>query len=195
VELTGLRDDVAHVVATLDISERRVCGLLGIAVSNFRYHSVRNDKDLRTRLVELARDNPRYGYRRLHILLADDGAVINHKRVWRVYREAGLAVKRRKRKRLVRVGRPLAPATEMNEEWAINFVSDALATGRAIRVLSAVDAFTRQCVALEADTSFASRRVTRVLEKAISRYGWPKRIRCDNGLNDYRLKAGRIRYD
>jgi putative transposase len=121
------------------------------------------------------------GYRRLHILLADDGEAINHKRVLRVYREAGLAVKRRKRKRLVRVGRPLEPATQMNEEWAMDFVSDALATGRAIRVLSVVDAFTRLCVALEADTSFASRRVTRVLEKAMSQYGWPKRIRCDNG--------------
>jgi putative transposase len=174
---------VAHVVATFDISERRACGLLGIAVSSFRYRSVRNDEDLRKRPVELARDNPRYGYRRLHILLADDGEAINHKRVLRVYREAGLAVKRRKRKRLVRVGRPLEPATQMNEEWAMDFVSDALATGRAIRVLSVVDAFTRLCVALEADTSFASRRVTRVLEKAMSQYGWPKRIRCDNGLN------------
>jgi putative transposase len=172
---------VAHIVATFEISERHACGLLGIAVSSFRYRSVGNDEDLRHRLVELARDNPRFGYRRLHVLVAGDGEVINHKRLWRVYREAGLAVKRRKRKRLVRVGRPLEPAVEMNEEWAIDFVSDALATGRAIRVLSVVDAFTRLCVALEADTSFASRRVTRVLEKAMSQYGWPKRIRCDNG--------------
>jgi putative transposase len=78
---------VAHVVATFDISRRRACGLLGIAVSSFRYRSVRNDEDLRKRLVELARDNPRYGYRRLHILLADDGEAINHKRVLRVYRK------------------------------------------------------------------------------------------------------------
>ena len=83
-----------------------------------------------------------------------------------------MSVKRRKRKRLVRVGRPLEPVTQANEEWAIDFASDTLATGRAIRVLSVVDALTRKCVALEADTSFASRRVTRVLEKAMSEYGW-----------------------
>jgi putative transposase len=172
---------VAHLIATFDISERRACGLLGIAASSCRYRSVRNDEDLRNRLVELARDKPRYGYRRLHALLARDGDAVNHKRVWRVYREAGLSVKRRKRKRLVRVGRPLEPATQVNEEWAIDFASDALASGRAIRVLSVVDAFSRQCVALEADTSFASRRVTRVLDRAMREYGWPKRIRCDNG--------------
>lgn len=172
---------MAHIVATFEISGRRACGLLGIAVSSFRYRSVRNDEDLRDRLVELARDKPRYGYRRLHVLLGREGEVVNHKRVWRVYREAGLSVKRRKRKRLVRVGRPLEPVTQINEEWAIDFASDALATGRAIRVLSVVDAFSRQCVALEADTSFASRRVTRVLDKAMNAYGWPKRIRCDNG--------------
>ena len=110
----------------------------------------------------------------MHVLLARKGDVVNRKRVWRVYREAGSSVKRRRRKHLVRVGQPLEPATEMNQEWAIDFASDALATGRAIRVLSIVDAFTRRCVALEADTSFASRRVTRVLEKAMSEYGWPE---------------------
>jgi putative transposase len=71
--------------------------------------------------------------------------------------------------------------TDANEEWALDFVSDAIASGRSIRLLSVVDAYTRECVALEADTSFASRRVTRVLEKAIAQRGRPQRIRCDNG--------------
>jgi len=115
------------------------------------------------------------------VLLARDGAVVNHKRVWRIYRQAGLSVKRRKRKRLVRIGRQLEAVTQVNEEWAIDFASDSLATGRAIRVLSVVDACTRQCLALEADTSFASRRVTQVLEEAMSEYEWPRRIRCYNG--------------
>lgn len=142
---------------------------------------MQRDEDLRQKLIELAREKPRYGYRRLHILLSREGEVVNHKRVWRVYQPAGLSVKRRKRKRLQRIGRPLEPVTQANEEWAIDFVSDALATGRVIRVLSVLDAYTRQCLALEADTSFASRRVTRVLEKAMREYGWPRRIRCDNG--------------
>jgi putative transposase len=106
---------------------------------------------------------------------------VNHKRVWRVYHEAGLSVKRRKRKRLVRVGRPLEAATDRNEEWALDFVSDSIATGRAIRLLNIADAYTRECLALEVDTSFASRRVTRVLERVIDERGMPRRIRCDNG--------------
>ena len=181
MELAGLREDVAHLKATFELSERRACGLIGIAVSTYRYRGFPADDGLRQKLIELAREKPRYGYRRLHVLLARDGEVVNHKRVWRVYREAGLSVKRRKRKRLVRIGRPLEAATQINEEWAIDFASDALATGRSIRVFSVVDACTRQCLALEADTSFASRRVTRVLERAVSEYGWPRRIRCDNG--------------
>lgn len=154
---------------------------MGIAVSTFRYRCRQSDEELRRKLLELAQEKTRYGYRRLHVLLRREGEFVNHKRVWRVYREAGLSVKRRKRKRLVPVGRPLEAATRGNEEWAIDFASDALATGRAIRVLSVVDAYTRQCLALEADTSFQSRRVTRVLDKALSEHGWPRRIRCDNG--------------
>jgi transposase InsO family protein len=105
----------------------------------------------------------------LGVAAADQGAallgdepVVNHKRVFRVYQEAGLAVKRRKRERLVRVGNPLEPATFTNEEWALDFVSDAIAAGRRIRLLNAADAYTRECLALEVDTSFASLRVTRV---------------------------------
>jgi len=81
----------------------------------------------------------------------------------------------------VRVGRPLEAATRANEEWALDFVSDGIASGRHIRLLGVVDAFTRECVALEVDTSFASQRVTRVLDRALSERGWPQRIRCDNG--------------
>jgi putative transposase len=166
---------------TFELSERRACGLIGMAVSTYRYRGMEADGGLREKLIELARAKPRYGYRRLHVLLWRDGEWVNHKRVWRVYREAGLSVKRRKRKRLQRVGRPLEAVTQSNEEWAIDFASDALAAGRPIRVLSVVDAFTRECLALEADTSFASRRVTRVLDRAIQKHGGPRRIRLDNG--------------
>ena len=117
--------------------------------------------------MTLAREKTRYGYRRLHVLLLRTGMIANHKRVWRVYHEAGLSVKRRKRKRLVRVGRPLELVSAPNQEWALDFASDRLATGRSLRVLSVIDAFTRECIALEVDTSFASRRVTRVLEAAL----------------------------
>ena len=89
----------------------------------------------------------------------------------RVYREAGLTIRRKKRKHCVREGKPLVARTAANQEWALDFVHDAVECGRTIRVLSVVDAYTRECLALEVDTSFASRRVTRVLDQIISRAG------------------------
>jgi putative transposase len=162
-------------------SERRACSLLMLAVSSYRYESRRSDEPLRSQLVELAREKPRFGYRRLHVLLRRSGERVNHKRVHRVYREAGLMIRRRKRKHCAREGKPLAKCTAANQEWTLDFAHDAVACGRAIRVLSVVDAYTRECLALEVDTSFASRRVTRVLEQIVSRRGQPLSIRCDNG--------------
>jgi len=162
-------------------SERRACGLVMLAVSSYRYRTRRSDEPLRTRLVELAREKPRFGYRRLLVLLRRTGEAVNHKRVHRVYREAGLSLRRKKRKHCVRVGQPLRSYTGANQEWALDFVHDAVECGRAIRVLSVVDAYTRECLALEVDTSFASRRVTRVLEGIMGERGRPLAIRCDNG--------------
>jgi len=162
-------------------SQQRACALLTVAVSSYRYQSRRSDEPLRTRLVELARCKPRFGYRRLHVLLRREGEAVNHKRVHRVYREAGLGLRRKKRKHCVRVGAPLQARTAANQEWALDFVHDAVGCGRAIRVLSVVDGYTRECLALEVDTSFASRRVTRVLEAIIAERGAPQVIRCDNG--------------
>src|SRR5271156_2542583 len=152
-----------------------------MAVTTYRYRSQRSDEPLRTRLVKLAREKPRSGYRRLHVLLGRSGEHVNHKRVHRVYREAGLRIRRKKGKHCVREGKPLVARTAANQEWALDFVHDAVECGRAIRVLSVVDAYTRECLALEVDTSFASRRVTRVLEALMAERGQPGSIRCDNG--------------
>ena len=162
-------------------SERRACRLVTVAVSSYRYESRRSDEPLRTRLVELAREKPRFGYQRLHVLPRRSGERVNHKRLHRIYREAGLMIRRKKRKHCVRVGQPLRNWTAANQEWALDFAHDAVACGRAIRVLSVVDAYTRECLALEVDTSFASRRVTRVLEAIVAERGRPQVIRCDNG--------------
>ena len=170
-----------HLRDTFQVSERHACELIGMAVSSFRYRSQRSDEALREQLVALAREKPRFGYRRLHVLLRRNGVMVNHKRVWRVYREAGLCVKRRKRKRLVRIGTPTTVVTAANQQWALDFASDVIASGRTIRVLSVIDTFTRECLALEVDTSFASRRVTRVLDQIIGWRGLPQSIRCDNG--------------
>ena len=167
---------------TFRMSERRVCGLLGVWRSSCRYEKKPDrNAELREKLVGLAHERPRFGYRRLGVLLAREGQQVNHKRLFRVYRQAGLSVKRNRRRKLVRtaVSRPVLTAP--NEEWSLDFVSDGLAGGRAIRVLTVVDNFTRECLALEADTSFAGERVTRVLDRVIDQRGRPKAIRMDNG--------------
>jgi len=175
VELVALKAAVEQVQEEYAFSQRRACGVMTMAVSSYRYQTRRWDEPLRTRLVELARQKPRFGYRRLHVLLRRNGERVNHKRVHRVYREAGLSLRRKKRKHCVRVGQPLRAWTAANQEWALDFVHDAVDCGRAIRVLSVVDAYTRECLALEVDTSFASRRVTRVLDAIVAERGRPWR--------------------
>ena len=102
-----------------------------------------NDEALHEQLVELAREKPRFGYRRLHVLLQRAGEEVNHKRVHRIYREAGLALRRKKRKHCVRVSQPLGVYSAANQEWALDFVHDVVQAGRMIRVLCVVDAYTR----------------------------------------------------
>ena len=138
------------------------------------------NRELREALVTLARQKPRYGYRRLHALLVRRDHPASVMRIYRLYREEGLAVRRLRRKRLSRVA-AVTHVVRSNQEWALDFVCDSLATGRGIRVLAVVDAFTRENLSLEVDTSLSSRRVTRSLEGVIERRGKPEAIRCDNG--------------
>ena len=181
MELTELKATVGQMREKYAFSERRACRVVMLAATTYRYRSPRTDEPLRTKLVELAREKPRFGYRRLHVLLRRSGERVNHKRLHRIYCEAGLRIRRKKRKHCVREGKPLVARTSANQEWGLDFVHDAVACGRTIRVLSVVDAYTRECLALEVDTSFASRRVTRVLEQIVSERGQPQAIRCDNG--------------
>ena len=168
-------------LALYRVSRRRACGLIEMAESSYRYRSRRNDGPLRERLVEAAREKPRWGYRRLGIVLDRGGEHVNHKRVYRVYREAGLAMKRKARKRLLRAGSPRVAASGPNQEWALDFVHDAAESGRSFRVLSVIDVYTRECLALEVGTGFAGRRVTRVLEAILAERGAPPALRCDHG--------------
>ena len=161
-------------------SERHVCELMAVPRSSGRYRSRRDDSQIQERLRELAREHPRFGYRRLHLYLHKEMGV-NHKKVQRVYRELGLTVKRTRRKHLRRTLQPRPVLTAPNQEWALDFASDVTAAGQRFRVLGVIDSFTRQCLALEVATSFPSRRVTRVLERAIAAYGKPQSIRSDNG--------------
>jgi putative transposase len=150
--------------------------------SSYRYEP-RPDRnaELRIELVTLARQKPRYGYRRLHALLSRRGYEVNVKRIYRLYVEERLMVRRKKRKRLVRERATAPRLTGANQEWAMDFIVDGLATGRMVRILSVVDAYTRECLALEADTSLGSGRVTRVLDRLILERGRPENVRSDNG--------------
>lgn len=154
---------------------------MSIPRSSHRYQSRRDDSALRQRLIELAREKPRFGYRRLHILLRRTGQQVSHKRVQRVYRAAGLCVRHIRRKRLTRRFTSKQVLSAPNQEWAIDFASDIAASGERLRVLSVVDAFTRECLALETDTSMPSRRVTRVLQRIVEQRGAPQFLRSDNG--------------
>ena len=150
-----------------DLSERRACALAGVQRSTLRYRARRSDAGVLVgRLRELAAARPRFGYRRLHLLLQREGVAANHKRIYRIYRAEGLAVRRRNRKRL-RVARPIpmAAPTRRNELWAMDFVSDVLTDGRRFRSLTLVDALTRECPAIEVDTSLPGARVVRVLDR------------------------------
>lgn len=176
------RRDVAFVMSEFRYSERQACKLLDLDRSSYRYES-RPDRnaELRQQLITLARQKPRYGYRRLWAVLARRGHKVNVKRVYRLYRQEHLAVRRLKRKRLERMAPVNAMPTAPNQEWALDFVSDGIANGRGIRILTVVDGFTRECPAIEVGVSLGSRRVTRVLERVIAERGTPQSLRCDNG--------------
>ena len=164
------------------MSERRACELLEVDRSSYRYRS-RPDRnvELRQRLLELAGERPRFGYRRLWLLLNNGCDPINRKRVHRLYQEAGLRVRRRSRKRIKAAVPSRVIVTGPNQEWAMDFVHDQLATGQRIRTLTIIDSFTRECLGLEVDTSLPSVRVIRALEQIAERRGLPLSIRSDNG--------------
>jgi putative transposase len=177
-----MRADAAFAMEQFKMSERQACELVDLDRSSYRYEP-RPDHNARLReeIVQLARQRTRYGYRRLHALLSKRGQTASVQRVYRIYKREGLAVRRLKRKRLARSVPITAQLSRANQEWALDFVSDALATGRGIRVLTMVDVFTRECLTLEVDTSLPGQRVTRAIEQVMERRGTPQSIRCDNG--------------
>lgn len=164
------------------LSERQVCRYLGLHRSPVRYRSRRAaDAELRERLRALAAAKPRWGYRRLYWQLRRDGHAVNHKRVYRLYRAEGLAVRRRTRKRVAqpRVERPAV--TGPNQRWSMDFVRDTLSNGRVFRALTIVDEFTRESLHIEIDTSLPGLRVVRALEQLALTRALPQSIVVDNG--------------
>ena len=161
----------------------RACGLIRLSRSLYRYRSVRPPcTGLRERIEQIAADKRRYGYRRVYLRLRREGWGVNRKRVYRLYRDAGLAVRRRKRKRIGIVERkPLPKPLLANQSWSMDFVSDGLADGRRLRCLNIVDDCTRECVAIEVDTSITGARVREVMKRLAETRGLPRSITVDNG--------------
>ena len=138
----------------LQISERRACKLLTLHRSTCRYIGIRQAPTaLIERIKAIAQRWKRWGYRQIYDRLRLEGITVNHKRVYRLYREEGLMVRRKRRKKLVVERKPLTPATEPNQRWSMDFVQDILADGRKVRVLNVIDDFTREAIGLEIDSS------------------------------------------
>jgi putative transposase len=181
VTVAARREAVTRVLEHAGVSERRALGLVRLHRSVRHYRRRRDDGALRERLRALAAARPRWGYRRLHVLLRREGGRDNWKRVYRVYREEGLTVRRRKRKRIAVPRQPLAIPQAANERWSMDFVHDALHDGRRIRLLNVVDDCTRESLAIEVDTSLPGTRVIEVLERLADLRGLPRAIVADNG--------------
>jgi len=177
------REAVAHLVDQHEVSQRRACQVVGCCRMTVRYASVRpGDTALRERMKAIAHERRRFGYRRIHVLLKREGVTVNHKRLFRLYREEKLSVRKRGgRKRAIGTRAPMLVPLKPNQRWSLDFVSDQLTDGRRFRVLTVVDDCTRECLALVADTSLSGQRVARELGHLVMQRGCPRMIVSDNG--------------
>jgi len=177
------RDAVAHACLVHGVSQRRACRVLGCCRMTMRYQALGTDDIvLRDRMKAIAHERRRFGYRRLHVLLRREGYQVNHKRLFRIYREEKLMVRRRGgRKRAMGTRAPMLIPIAPNDRWSVDFVSDQMTDGRRFRVLTVVDDCTRECLTLVADTSLSGLRVAREPETLMASRGRPKMIVSDSG--------------
>lgn len=165
-----------------NLSQSRSCRLVKLDVSTYRYKSVRkDDSELREKIRFLANEHKRYGWKRIFRTLKEKGETSNHKKVYRIYKEEKLTLKRKNKKPRVKRMCDIVLAQLANELWAMDFVSDGLSGGRKIRTLNILDLVTRECLAIEVDFSLPSKRVIRVLDRLLEVRGIPKAIKIDNG--------------
>ena len=190
--------------AAYRVSLRKACRASATAMSSMLYRPVRPDQSpLRQRIKEIATNRVSYGYRRVQVLLRREGWKVNAKRTYRLYREEGLCLrlKRPKRRRSAAHRQETVVVSGANQRWAMDFMSDALADGRKIRVLTVLDTFTRECVALEVGGGFGGADVARVLTREGVQRGLPTAIHCDNGTEftskafDHWAYANKVRLD
>jgi putative transposase len=182
VSARGRRQQVAF-ARTRGLSKTKACRLFLVARSMTMYQSRLDLKDAPVidRMAELAQENPRYGYRRVRVLLGREGQAMSPRRAYRLWHKAGLKVPKKRRRRVpTRTTRP-TPPTGANHVWCYDFVFDACANGQAIKCLTVVDEYTRECLAIDVAPSIRSERVIEVLSRLITVHGAPAFVRSDNG--------------
>lgn len=179
------RQIVGVVQKAMAMSERRACRTLGVSRASYRYTSTRKEpRALVEKLRELAKDRPRFGYRRLYQQLRRRGHKVNHKRVYRLYKLEGLHIRTKRRKRLAASPRLQLPKAERpGERWAMDFVSDHLVCGRRFRILAIVDQCSRRCPGVLVETSIPGAQVARFLDE-VGGSKLPSGITVDNGPTD-----------
>lgn len=177
------RKAVAHLMEVHQVSQRRACSALNVDQSMVQYRSRRaDDTDLRNAIKRVSREQRRFGYRSIYVMVEREGYRVNHKKLRRIYREEKLQVRRRGgRKRALGTRKPMVLPDGPNQRWSLDFVSDAFTDGRRFHILAVVDDFTRENLALIADTSLSGLRVTRELNGIIAERGAPGTIVSDNG--------------
>jgi putative transposase len=166
------------------LSERRACSLVGLSRDSYRNppHPDQLSRDLGERIVDIAHVRRRFGYRRIHDLLRSEFPGVNHKRVYRLYKNANMAVRRRKKvKRPPNERVPLQIARKVNDVWSMDFVSDSLSNGRRIKCLTVADDFSHECIDIAVDFGISGQYVTRLLDQAAIFRGYPVAVRTDNG--------------
>lgn len=171
-------------IERFDLSERHACRLVGLSRDSYRNPPVPDvhTQALSAAIVDIAQVRRRFGYRRIHDLIRPLFPPVNHKRVYRLYSLANLAVRKRKKaKRPASERVPLQIATTVNEVWSMDFVSDSLANGRRIKCLTVADDFSHECVDIATDYGISGQYVTRMLDRAAVFRGYPKAVRTDNG--------------
>jgi putative transposase len=176
-----------------DISQRRACRLVSVDPKTVSRTKVPDNPDIRAKMREIAGQRRRFGYRRIGLMLEREGIMMNHKKLRRIYGEEGLSVKRRRgRKRALGTRAPMLEPSGPSVRWSLDFVSDSFGDGRRFRILAVIDDFTRECLALVADTSLSGARVARELDRIIRLYGKPQMIVSDNVLHsDTQASFGR----
>lgn len=171
-------------MARHDISQRRACRLVSVDPKTVRREPEPDNPEIRVRMREIAGERRRFGYRRIGLMLERDGITMNHKKLRRLYREEGLAVKRRRgRKRATGTREPMALPSGPSKRWSLDFLADTFGISRRFRILAVIDDYTRECLALVADTSLSGRRVARELDAMIRLYGKPELVVSDNVLH------------